>query len=36
MVFDKPYLLMLERDEADVPYFALWVGNPELLVKVKE
>ncbi len=36
MVFDKPFLIMLQRSEADVPYFALWVGNPELLVKVKK
>ncbi len=36
MIFDKPFLIMLQRAEADVPYFALWVGNPELLVKVKK
>lgn len=35
MIFDKPFLVMLHRTEANVPYFALWVGNPELLVKVK-
>jgi len=35
MIFDKPFLVMLQRSEADVPYFALWVGNPELLVKIK-
>jgi hypothetical protein len=33
MVFDKPFLIVLQRSGADVPYFALWVGNPELLVK---
>ena len=33
MVFDKPFLMMLQRREADLPYFALWVGSPELLVK---
>jgi hypothetical protein len=36
MVFDKPFLVMLQRAEADVPYFALWVENPELLVKLKK
>jgi hypothetical protein len=35
MVFDKPFLLMLQKSDADVPYFALWVENPEILVKVK-
>ena len=32
MIFDKPFLLMLRRTDAKVPYFALWVDNPELLV----
>lgn len=32
MVFDKPFLIMLQTTEAHVPYFALWVGNPELLI----
>jgi hypothetical protein len=36
MVFDKPFLIMLQRSDAEVPYFALWVENPELLVKVKK
>jgi hypothetical protein len=31
MVFDKPFLIMLQRSEAKMPYFALWVGNAELL-----
>ena len=34
MVFDKPFLVLLQRSDADVPYFALWIGNPELLVQV--
>ncbi len=33
MVLDKPFLIMLQRKEAKVPYFALWIGNAELLVK---
>ena len=32
MIFDKPFLLMLQWSDAKVPYFALWVDNPELLV----
>ena len=32
MVFDRPFLIMLSRREAQVPYFALWVGNADLLV----
>ncbi len=35
MVFDKPFLLILQRSDADLPYFVLWVGSPELLVKVQ-
>ena len=32
MVFDGPFLILLQRDGAKAPYFALWVANPELLV----
>ncbi len=32
LIFDKPFLLMLKRKDADQPYFALWVENAELLV----
>jgi hypothetical protein len=32
LVFDKPFLILLERKGAARPYFALWVDNPELLV----
>jgi hypothetical protein len=31
MVFDKPFLIMLQRSDAKMPYFALWVGNADLL-----
>lgn len=31
-IFDKPFLVLLEREGAKSPYFALWVGNGELLV----
>ena len=30
-IFDKPFLILLERKDAAQPYFALWVDNPELL-----
>jgi len=32
MIFDKPFLLLMERAGAKMPYFALWVDNSELLV----
>jgi hypothetical protein len=32
MIFDKPFLLLMERTGAKMPYFALWVDNSELLV----
>jgi hypothetical protein len=31
MVFDKPFLILLQRAGASLPYFALWVDNPEIL-----
>jgi len=31
-IFDKPFLILLKRKNARNPYFALWVGNTELLV----
>lgn len=30
-IFDKPFLILLERTDAAQPYFALWVDNAELL-----
>lgn len=32
LIFDKPFLVLLQRSRADNPYFAMWVGNAELLV----
>jgi hypothetical protein len=32
--FDKPFLILLQRTDSKVPYFALWVDNAELLVNV--
>jgi hypothetical protein len=36
LVFDKPFLILLKRHDAKKPYFALWVGNAELLVPDKK
>lgn len=36
LVFDKPFLILLQRNRAENPYFALWVGNAELLVSRNE
>ncbi len=33
MIFNKPFLLMLQRSKASKPYFAIWVSNTELLIK---
>jgi hypothetical protein len=32
LIFNAPFLVLLERKDAANPYFALWVGNAELLV----
>jgi hypothetical protein len=32
MIFDKPFLLMLQRRGVQRPYLVLWVDNPEVLV----
>ncbi len=32
MIFDKPFLILMQRTNARMPYFALWVDNPEILV----
>ncbi len=32
MIFDKPYLVLLKNRDSDVPYFAMWIDNPELLI----
>ena len=34
MVFDKPFLMLLQRCNAEMPYLAVWIENPEILVKV--
>jgi len=35
LIFDKPFLILLERRDARRPYFALWVDNTELLTPWK-
>jgi len=32
-IFDKPFLIMLRKKGSNLPYFAMWVGNAELLCK---
>jgi hypothetical protein len=32
-IFNKPFLLMLRKKGSNLPYFAMWVGNAELLGK---
>jgi hypothetical protein len=35
MIFDKPFLILMQRAGAKRPYFALWVDNAELLVSAE-
>ncbi len=35
LVFDKPFLILLKQRDSPRPYFALWVGNPALLIPAK-
>jgi len=35
-IFDKPFLILLKRRNAENPYFTLWVGNTELLVSTEQ
>ncbi|MHC4110242.1 MAG: hypothetical protein ACYSUY_04155 [Planctomycetota bacterium] len=32
LIFNKPFLIMIKRTDAEMPYFVLWVDNTELLV----
>jgi hypothetical protein len=32
LIFNKPFLILLKRESSPRPYFAMWVGNPALLV----
>jgi hypothetical protein len=33
LIFDKPFLILMKRQGAAAPYFALWMGSAELMVK---
>jgi len=35
MIFDKPFLIFMQRRDAQIPYFVLWVDNPEVLISWK-
>ena len=35
MIFDKPFLILMQRRNAKTPYFAFWVDNAEVLVSWK-
>jgi hypothetical protein len=34
-VFDRPFLVYLKEQSSERPYFALWVGTPEVLERVQ-
>ena len=36
LILDKPFLLMMIEEKSELPYFAMWVGNPELMVPWKD
>jgi hypothetical protein len=36
LIFDKPFLVMIQRTDASQSYFALWIANTELLVPFHE
>ncbi len=33
LIFDRPFLIYLKEKTGKYPYFALWVDNPELLIR---
>jgi hypothetical protein len=35
MILDKPFLLLMSRDGSKSPYFAMWIGNADLLAKAE-
>lgn len=35
LIFDRPFLIYLKEKGALYPYFAMWVDNPELLIRNK-
>lgn len=35
MIFDKPFLILMQRSDAQTPYFAFWIDNAEVLTSWK-
>lgn len=33
LIFNRPFLIYLKEKDGEYPYFAMWVDNPELMVK---
>lgn len=33
LIFDKPFMILLNYRNSNIPYFALWIANTELLLK---
>jgi hypothetical protein len=33
LLFDRPFLLYMKKKGTNQPYFALWIANPEILIK---
>lgn len=33
IIFNKPFLVLLQYKDNEMPYFAAWIDNPELLIK---
>lgn len=36
LIFDRPFLVMIQKAGSQNPYFALWVANAELLVPLQQ
>jgi hypothetical protein len=32
MIFDKEFLILLKRKDAENPYFGMWTTNTELMI----
>ena len=35
MIFNKPFVVLLKRKDAENPYFGVYIANDELLKKIK-
>ena len=36
LVFNKAFLIILKQKDSSLPYLAIWVANPEIMVPIKE